>query len=208
MKTNSCYEVVQAREASASGKVLADHVIRLSSLKAKHNPDRSGQRSTDRLAVTGLAVGDDDAFGQHLGEHDVEPDGSFAAPELRPGKDAGAEVYGGIDDFDLWGLLGLLRQFGAEALIGLIVVLFKYGGRAVLIGVGQGGTLYPGKSQVVESADLSVETEHQVPQTFAGAPLAEQHGPEVRPIRESPRFRSMPGMVVHQLIENMSRDEL
>ncbi len=95
-----------------------------------------------------------------------------------------------------------------RALIELIVGLFKYGGRAVLIGVGQGGTLYPGKSPLVESADLSVETEREVPQTFAGAPVAEQHGPQVRPIRESPRFRSLPGMAVHHVIENMSRDEL
>jgi len=56
----------------------------------------------DGLAVPGLAVGDDDALGQHLGQHGVELDGPFVGPELGPGKDGGGKVNGsGIDDFDL-----------------------------------------------------------------------------------------------------------
>ncbi|MBI4795626.1 MAG: DUF559 domain-containing protein [Deltaproteobacteria bacterium] len=42
----------------------------------------------------------------------------------------------------------------------------------------------------------------------AGAPLAEEHGPQVRPISELPGVRPLPGMGVHQVIENMSRYEL
>ena len=63
----------------------------------------------DSPAVTGLAVGDEDALGQHLGEDGVELDGPFTASELGPGKDAGAQVNGGsIDDFDLRRFLRLI----------------------------------------------------------------------------------------------------
>ena len=157
----------------------------------------------------GLAVGDQDALGQQPGEHGVELDGPFAGPELGPGKDRGAEINGrGIDDFDLRGLLGLGGQFGGDPLVELIIGLFEDDGGALLIGVGQGGTLHRGKAQVIAFADLPVEAEHQVPQTFAGAPLAEEHGSQVRPIGELSGVRPLPGMGVHQVIENMSRYEL
>ena len=81
-------------------------------------------------------------------------------------------------------------------------------GGALLIGVGQGGTLHRGQTQVVEHTGLPIETEHQVPETFAGAPLSEEHGPQVRPIGEFSGVRPLPGMAVHQVIENMSRYEL
>ena len=61
---------------------------------------------------------------------------------------------------------------------------------------------------MVAFTDLPVDTEHQVPQTFAGAPLAEEHGPQVRLIGESSGVRPLPGMAVHQVTENMSRYEL
>ena len=56
--------------------------------------------------------------------------------------------------------------------------------------------------------DLPVEAEHQFPQTFAAAPLAEEHGSQVRPIVEFSGVRPLPGMGVHQVVENISRCEL
>ncbi len=50
--------------------------------------------------------------------------------------------------------------------------------------------------------------EYQVPQAFAGAPLAEEHGSQVRPISELSGVRPLPGVAVHQVLENMSRYEL
>ena len=61
---------------------------------------------------------------------------------------------------------------------------------------------------MVELAGLPVDAEHQVTKTFAGAPLAEEHGHQVRPILELPGVRPLPGMGVHQVVENMSRYEL
>jgi hypothetical protein len=163
----------------------------------------------DSPAVMGLAVGDQDALGQHPGQNGVEFNGPLAGPEFGPGKDAGAEVDGsGIDDFDIRRLLRLGGQFGAEPLVELIVGLFKDDGGALLIGVGQGGALHHGKAQVVALADLPVDAEHQVPQTFAGTPLAEEHGSQVRPIGELPGVWPPPGVAVHQVVENMSRYEL
>ncbi len=49
----------------------------------------------DGPAVMGLAVGDEDALGQHPDEHSGELDGPFAAPELGPGKHRGAQVVSG-----------------------------------------------------------------------------------------------------------------
>ena len=70
----------------------------------------------------------------------MELDGPFTAPELGPGKDAGAEINGsGIDDFDLRGFLGLSGQLGGKPLVQLIIGLFEDDGGALLIGVGQGG---------------------------------------------------------------------
>lgn len=163
----------------------------------------------DSPAVMGLAVGDEDALGQHPGQNGVEFDGPLASPEFGPGKDAGAEVDGsGIDDFDLRRLLRLGGQFGGESLVQLIISLFEDCRGALLIGVGQGGALHRGKPQVIALADLPVNTEHQIPQTLAGAPLAKQHGPQVGPIGEFSGARSLPGMAVHQVLENMSRYEL
>ena len=75
------------------------------------------------------------------------------------------------------GEMRLGGQFGGEPLVQLIIGLFKDDGGALLIGVGQGRALLRGKAQMIAFADLPVDTEHQVPQTFAGAPLAEEHGP-------------------------------
>ena len=64
-------------------------------------------------AVMGLAVGDQDTLGQHLGQHGMELDGPLESSELGPGKDCGAQVNGGgIDNFDLRGRLGLSGQSG------------------------------------------------------------------------------------------------
>jgi hypothetical protein len=157
----------------------------------------------------GLTVGDEDAWGQHLGEPGVELDGPFAAPELGPGKDAGAQVNGGgIDDFDFRRLLRLLRQFSGEPLVQLKIGLFKDDGGTQLIGVGQGRALQRGKAQGIAFADLPIDTENQVPETFAGASLAEDHGPQVRPIGEFLGVRPLPCMAVRQVIENMSQYEL
>jgi len=104
--------------------------------------------------------------------------------------------------------LGLWRQRGGEPLIELIIGLFEDDGRSLLIGVGQGGTLHLGEAQMVEFAALPVDTEHYVPETLAGAPLAEEHGRQVRPIGEFSGVRPLPGLAVHQVIENMSRYEL
>ena len=60
---------------------------------------------------------------------------------------------------------------------------FEDYGRSLLIGVGEGGTLHLGEAQMVEFAALPVDTEHYVPETL-GAPLAEEHGRQVRPIGE------------------------
>jgi hypothetical protein len=125
----------------------------------------------------GLTVGDEDALGQHLGEHGVEFDGPFVAPELGPGEHRGAQINsGGIDDFDFRRLLRLLRQFSGEPLLQLIIGLFKDDIRALHIGVGQGRAPQRGKAQVIAFADLPIDTELQVPQIFAAAPLAEEHG--------------------------------
>jgi hypothetical protein len=60
------------------------------------------------LEVMGLAVGNQDTLGQQSGEHGVQFDGAFADPKVSPGKDRGAQVNGGgINDFDLRGLVGL-----------------------------------------------------------------------------------------------------
>lgn len=118
----------------------------------------------DSPAVMSLAVGDEDALGQHPGQDGVEFDGPLAGPKLGPGKDAGAEVDGsGIDDFDLRRLLRLGGQFGGEPLLQLIIGLFKDDGGALLIGVGQGRALHRGKAQMIAFADLLIDTEHQVP---------------------------------------------
>ena len=61
---------------------------------------------------------------------------------------------------------------------------------------------------MIKLVSLPVDTEHYVPETFAAAPLAEEHGHQVRPISELSRIRPLPGMAVHQVIENMSRYEL
>jgi hypothetical protein len=58
---------------------------------------------------------------------------------------------------------------------------------------------------MIELAGLPLEAEHQ---TFAGAPLAEEHGSQMRPIGEFSGVRPLPGMDVHQVIENMSRYKL
>ena len=113
----------------------------------------------------------------------MEFDGPFAGPELGPGKYGGAEINGsGIDDLDLRGLLGLGGQLGGDPLVQLIIGLFEDDGGALLIGVGQGGTLQIGKAQVIKLVSLPVDAEDYVPETFAGAPLAEEHGPKVRSI--------------------------
>lgn len=79
----------------------------------------------DGPAVMGLTVGGQDAWGQYLGEHGVEFDGPFAAPELGPGKHYSAKVNGGgIDDSDLRRLLRLLRQFSGKPLVQPIIGLF------------------------------------------------------------------------------------
>jgi hypothetical protein len=163
----------------------------------------------DGLEIRGLAVADCDALRQQPGEHGMQFNGPFAGPKLGPGKDRSAQVDGGgIDDFDLRGLLGLWRQRSGDPLIQLIVGLLEDNGRALLIRVGQGGTLHRGQTQMVELAGLPVEAEHQVPETLAGGPLAEEHGRQVRPISEFPDLRPLPGMGVHQVVENMSRYEL
>ena len=61
---------------------------------------------------------------------------------------------------------------------------------------------------MIKLVSLPVDAEDYVPETFAGAPLAEEHGHQMRPIGELSRIRPLPGMAVHQVIENMSRDEL
>ena len=82
----------------------------------------------------GLAIGDEDALRQHLGQNGGEFDGPFAGREFGPGKDAGAKVNGGgIDYFDLRRLLGLSGQFGGEPLVQLIIGLFKDDGGALLL---------------------------------------------------------------------------
>ena len=163
----------------------------------------------DSPTVMGFTIGDEDALGQQPGENGVEVDGPFAGPELGPGKDGCAEINGGgIDDFDLRGLLGLGRQIAGNPLVQLIIGLFEDDGRALLIGVGQSGAFHQCKAQVVAFANLPVDTEDQVAETFATAPLAEEHSRQVRPIGELPGVRPLPGMAVYQMIENMSRYEL
>ena len=61
---------------------------------------------------------------------------------------------------------------------------------------------------MIKFVSLPVDAEDDVPETFAGAPLAEEHSRQMRPIGELSRLRPLPGMAVHQLIENMSRYEL
>jgi hypothetical protein len=140
----------------------------------------------DGLEVVSLAIGDQDAPGPQPGEDGVQLDGPFAGPKLGPGKDRGADVNGGgIDDLDGWGLLGLRRQL-----------------------VREGGTAHLGEVQVIALAGLPIDAEHYVPETFASAPLTEEHGSQMRPIGEPPRVRTLPGMGVHQVVENRSRDEL
>jgi hypothetical protein len=82
----------------------------------------------------------------------------------------------------------LSGQFGGKPLVQLIIGLFEDDGGALLIGVGQGGTLHYGTAQMVKLAGLLVKTNHQIPQTFAGAPLAEEHGYQMRPIRKLSGF--------------------
>lgn len=53
-------------------------------------------------------------------------------------------------------------QIGGEPFVQLTIGLSKDNGRSLLIARGQGGTLHHGEAQVVEFADLPVETEHQV----------------------------------------------
>jgi hypothetical protein len=61
---------------------------------------------------------------------------------------------------------------------------------------------------MVKLVALPVDAEHDVPETCAGTPLAEEHGHQVRPISELSDVRSLPGMGVHQVIKNMSQYEL
>lgn len=56
---------------------------------------------------------------------------------------------------------------------------------------------------MIEFAVLPVENDHQVPQTFVGNPLAEQHGPPGRPAGEFSGFWALPVMAGHQVIKNM-----
>jgi hypothetical protein len=72
----------------------------------------------------------------------------------------------------------------------------------------QGGTLHRRKAQMVARADVPVDTEHQITLILAADPLAKQHGIQVGPIGEFSGVRPLPGMAVHQVIENMSRYEL
>jgi hypothetical protein len=88
-----------------------DHLIAGVSLEPGHKPDaalvqlvepgviqvgpvkdqqivRPEVQVLDDPAVMGLAVSDQDALRQHLGEDGVELDGLFAGPELGPGKHA------------------------------------------------------------------------------------------------------------------------
>jgi hypothetical protein len=101
--------------------------------------------------------------------------------------------------------LGLRRDLGGDPLIQLIIGLFEDDGQALLISVGQGGTLQLGEAQVIKLVSLPVDAEDYVPETFAGALLAVEHGHQMRPIGELSRIRPLPGMAVHQVIENMSR---
>ena len=96
----------------------------------------------DGLEVMGFAVRDQDTLGQQAGEDGMQLNGPLADPKLGPGKHRRAQVNGGgIDDFDRRGLLRQWRQLGGDPLIQPIIGLFENDGRALLIGVGQGGTL-------------------------------------------------------------------
>ena len=58
---------------------------------------------------------------------------------------------------------------------GPIIGLFEDDRKSHLIGIGQCGTLHPGKVQMVKLVALPVDVEHYVPETFVGAPLVEKH---------------------------------
>jgi len=74
-------------------------------------------------------------------------------------------------------------------------------GGARLIGVCQGGAAHRAKARATAFPDLPVDTEPETPQTFAGAPLAEPHGPQMQPIGEFLGSWPRPGLANRQVIE-------
>ena len=112
----------------------------------------------------------------HRVQEDVKFDGVFAGLEIGPGKKTGADRHvGGIQDLHPPGL-GPAAGFGLKARQELLVSLLKDQGGALLVGVGQGGTLGGGKAQVVELLPMAVQAKDQVPQALFGAQLGVEHG--------------------------------
>ena len=112
----------------------------------------------------------------HRVQEDVKFDGVFAGLEIGPGKKTGADRHvGGIQDLHPPGL-GPAAGFGLKARQELLVSLLKDQGGALLVGVGQGGTLGGGKAQVIELLPMAVQAKDQVPQALFGAQLGVEHG--------------------------------
>ena len=55
---------------------------------------------------------------------------------------------------------------------------------------------------------MPIRAKHHVPQAPARAPLTEEHGCQMGPVGEGSRFLALPGIAVHEVVENMSRYEL